>query len=174
MTGSGKGFFPWHSDAEGACDLSESQLISRLVLYGREKRRCVEELDLLALEKQSALQLYERQASALRNGLDQIEQELQQCKQARERAEAGQHAEGESRATWDDALLMGRRQVLENQLQRVQRINSAARAAFGTSSALHALAHAEECAPDFVYGEGLGGVADLEDGEQFYTSDDED
>ena len=169
-----RGVFPWHQDAEGSHELSESQLISRLVLYGREKRRCVEELELLALEKQSALQLYERQTSALRSGLDHIEEELQQCKQARERADAGQHAEGDSRAIGDEALLMGRRHLLENELQRIQRINGAASAAFGTSSAVHALAQAEECAPDFVSEEGLGPGTAVEDGEQFYTSDDED
>ncbi|KAK9916003.1 hypothetical protein WJX75_007166 [Coccomyxa subellipsoidea] len=70
------GVFPWDRDDFADSESSRAQLVSRLVLHSREKRRCKEELELLQREKQSTLQLYEKQTAALRGGLAAIERDL--------------------------------------------------------------------------------------------------
>lgn len=66
-----RGVFPWQSSCSLAVgDLTQEQLISRLVLRNREHRRSIEEMQLLREEKELSLRLYEKQKAALQQALD--------------------------------------------------------------------------------------------------------
>lgn len=161
-----RGIFPWDEDTLGVGSLTISQLISRLVLYNKEKRRSVEELKLLKQEKASSLRLYEKQEEALRRGLDKIKQEQEQSELEGESARSGG-------GSCEVAMRCGQRLLFERRLQQVMRVAGAAKGAFGNASVLQAIGQAEECAPDFLNEEGAVSVAES-DADDVFISDDED
>lgn len=147
------------------------------MLHSREKRRCKEELELLQREKQSTLQLYEKQTAALRGGLAAIERDLAALQPgssttacaAASRSEADPSS-GSTRSRHNAAgMLMGERLLMEQRLQRVLRIADAAAAAFGSTDMSQALRQADQCALDFV--ECVPECVEAEDGTVLVVAD---
>lgn len=144
-----RGVFPWCEDESAVHDLTVEQLISRLVLHSRERRRCTEEIQLIKEEKELILRLYTKQACALNTGLQRCEQELEVAGEESSSDGAGQPIRERV------AYLKGKRLLMEDRLLRVQQLSRAATRAFGCSSTVAAMGEAEVCAPDY-----------LEDGEE--------
>jgi hypothetical protein len=167
-----RGVFPWQQDNSAVEELSDEQLISRLVLHQRQARRCEEELQLLKQEKELALRLYATQRSALDEALAQNRQ-LQAGVQAEMEDQAEPSNEGQSSgptAQQQLALLSGKAMLLSARLQRVECIEAAACKAFGVEDAVQAIGFAETCAPDS--GEGDAALVLADDGGP-ESSDDE-
>lgn len=171
------GVFPWDRDDFADSESSRAQLVSRLVLHSREKRRCKEELELLQREKQSTLQLYEKQTAALRGGLAAIERDLAALQPgssttacaAASRSEADPSSASTRSRHNAAGMLMGKRLLMEQRLQRVLRIADAAAAAFGSTDMSQALRQADQCALDFV--ECVPECVEAEDGTVLVVAD---
>ena len=168
------GVFPWDRDDFADSESSRAHLVSRLVLHSREKRRCKEELVLLQREKQSTLQLYEKQTAALRGGLAAIERDLAALQPGSSTtacaAASRSEADPSSASTRNAAgMLMGKWLLMEQRLQRVLGIADAAAAAFGSTDMSQALRQADQCALDFV--ECVPECVEAEDGTVLVVAD---
>jgi len=143
-----RGVFPWQSSCSLVVgELTQEQVISRLVLRNRERRRSNEELQLLQDEKELSLRLYRIQQDALQ---DALAQRLAQMNALTAGIAEVHDAEAERDPPSTLRGLRGIMHLLQKRLQRVSAIHAAAQAAFRTSAGVHAIGAAAECAPEYL------------------------
>ena len=150
-----KGVFPWQSSCNLAVgELTQEQLISRLVLRTRERRRSLEEMQLLQEEKELSLRLYKKQEAALRDVLASRLEHTGSLSAGSVEVHAAEQlleAEGNPSTTINTQApgLRGIVHLLQKRLQRVSAIQAAAQTAFGASEGVQAIGAAAACAPEY-------------------------
>lgn len=148
-----RGVFPWQSSCNLAVgELTQEQLISRLVLRTRERRRSLEEMQLLQDEKELSLRLYKTQEAALQDALASTREQVASLLASNDEAHAADElpgAEEDPPSGFLVSRLQGIVHLLERRLERVAAIQAAAQRAFG-SHGVQAISAAVACAPEYL------------------------